>query len=251
VSTPPALFESIPFGADERAQLDKDGHLVLPGLLTPDSRERLTASLSHIQSLLPGDEEHRPNHYCAEYDKYLASLIDHPQMLDLARRVLGEDIRFDHCVSLNRPGGNDGSRWHSHGYSEQDAALGFVRIFFYVNGFEMGDGNLKVVPGSHLHRDPAVSAVDDGELREGWMSGRTHPVTGQPLDIEELEAPQGSVALMWTHAAHGVNARLPGSDTRWTVVYAYRNPGAESRARWITPKFQASLDVPDSLMALD
>ena len=92
--------------------------------------------------------------------------------------------------------------------------------------------------------------MDDVELREGWMSGRTHPVTGQPLDIEELEAPPGSVALMWTHAAHGVNARLPGSDTRWTVVYAYRNPGAESSARWSTPEFQASVEVEESLMTL-
>ena len=70
------------------------------------------------------------------------------------------------------------------------------------------------------------------------------------MQIEELEAPQGSVALMWTHAAHGGSARLPGSGTRWTVVYAYRNPGAESAARWITPEFQASVDVEESLMTL-
>ena len=250
MNSPPDLFESIPFGATERAQLDKDGHLVLPRLLTPKACERLTTALSHIQSLLPGDEDHRPNHYCAEFDEYLANLIDHPQMLDLARRILGDDIRFDHCVALNRPGGNDGSRWHSHAYSEQDAALGFVRIFFYVNGFEMGDGNLKVVPGSHLYRDPVIQAASDQELRDGWMRDRTHPRTGDALQIEELEAPQGSVALMWTHAAHGVSARLPGSGTRWTVVYAYRNPGAESAARWITPEFQASVDVEESLMTL-
>ena len=121
MSTPPPLFETVRFGATERAQLDMEGHLILPGLLTPKACERLTTALAGIQSLLPGDEDYRPNHYAAEFDEYLASLIHHPQMLDLARRVLGEDIRYDHCVSLNRPGGNDGSRWHSHAYSEDDA----------------------------------------------------------------------------------------------------------------------------------
>jgi len=194
---------------------------------------------------LPGEQDHKPNHYAAEYDKFLARLIRHPQLLDLARRVLGEDIRFDHCVDLNRPGGNDGSSWHSHSYGEKDLSLGFLRIFFYVNGFTLGDGNLKVVPGSHLFRDPHIKAGSDLELLDGWMKGRVHPGTGKPLEMEELQAPPGSVALMWTHAAHGVNARRPGSDTRWTVVYAYRNPGGR-----ITPEFERSMAGADGLMGL-
>ncbi len=250
MSTPAAIFTAVDFDDSQKQRLDEDGHVVLPALLTPETCARLTTSLSYIQSLMPGDEDHRPSHYSAEYDDYLASLIDHPQMLDLARRILGPEIRFDHCVALNRPGGNDGSRWHSHAYSEQDAELGFVRIFFYVNGFELGDGNLKAIPGSHLHRDPKVQAVSDDELRQGWLQQHSHPVTAEALQIEELAVPPGSVVLMWTHAAHGVNARLAGSATRWTVVYAYRNPGAESRARWITSEFESSVDVAASLMSL-
>lgn len=48
---------------------------------------------------------------------------------------------------------------------------------------------------------------------------------------------------MWTHAAHGVNARQPLAPTRWCVVTAYRNPGAPSHARWINPDFETK-DVP-------
>ena len=65
-----------------------------------------------------------------------------------------------------------------------------------------------------------------------------HPITGQPLEIEELAAPEGSVVLMWTHAAHAVTPRRAGSDTRWTVVYAYRNPGLPLRARWLSEAFE-------------
>ena len=159
-------------------------------------------------------------------------------MRDLVHEVLGEDIRYDHCVSLNRPGGNGGAHWHSHEYGETRPELGFVRIFFYVNGFAPGDGALKVVCGSHLFRDASIDFQSDSALREGWIQDKVHPVTGQPLEIEELSAPEGSVVLMWTHAAHAVTPRRAGSDTRWTVVYAYRNPGLPSRARWLSEAFE-------------
>ncbi len=233
------LFESYDFGEREKEELDCAGHLILPGILTAEARQKLTTALARIQDLVPSAVEgHEPNRFAAEFDEYLESLIGHPQMLELARGVLGEDIRFDHCVTLNRAGGNSGSAWHSHAYVEDDANLGFVRIFFYVNGFEVNDGGLKVVSGSHLFRDHEINAATDEMLQRGWMAGKRHPSTGEPMKIEALAAPEGSVALMWCHAAHGVSARRPESETRWTVVYAYRNPGRESPARWLTPEFE-------------
>ena len=246
------IFRPYTFGEPERKTLDSDGHFVLPGVLTPDAQRDLTRALSHIQELTrTSTEGHEPNRFSAEYDGYLESLIAHPQMLELARKVLGEDIRYDHCVSLNRPGGNRGIGWHSHGYADDDPRLGFVRIFFYVNGFEPDDGGLKAVPGSHLYRDARIHASSDEVLREGWLAGRKHPGTGAPLEIEMLSAPPGTVALMWTHAAHAVSPRKSKSDTRWCVVYAYRNPGRPSGARWITPEFERK-PIPDAegLMSL-
>ena len=233
-----ALFRPFAFGADERAILDRDGHIALPGVLTDAACVQLTDALARIQSLPRDDEEYIPSRFAAEFDAYLESLIGHPQLLDLVRRVLGPEIRYDHCVTLNREGGNQGSNWHSHEYADDDPALGFVRVFFYVNGFAADDGGLKVVPGSHLYRDPSINAESDAGLVQGWMAGKVHPVSGQPLAIEELSVPQGTVVLMWTHAAHGVNPRKEDSDTRWCVVYAYRNPGRESRARWLSPSFE-------------
>lgn len=236
--TPTPIFHDYTFGGKERELLDSDGHYVLPGLLTDDVQERLTTSLSYIQSIIPGCKEgHEPNRFSAEYDSYLESVIAHPQMLELARKVLGEDIRYDHCVSLNRPGGNGGIHWHSHGYSEDDPRYGYIRIFFYVNGFEADDGGLKAVPGSHLYRDPKIHAATDEALREGWLNGKNHPKTGEPLEIQTLSVPEGTVVLMWTHAAHAVTPRKQHSDTRWTVVYGYYKPGKDPGKRWITPEF--------------
>ena len=233
------IFHDYTFGAQERKQLDRDGHFVLSSLLTADAQQQLTESLARIESLIPGCEEgYEPNRFAAEYDSYLESLIPHPQMLKLAREVLGEEIRYDHCVSLNRPGGNGGIHWHSHAYAEDDSRYGFVRIFLYVNGFEADDGGLKAVPGSHLYRDPKIRGATDEALQEGWLAGRTHPETGEPLEIEALSVPQGTVVLMWTHAAHAVTPRKQESDTRWTVVYEYYKPGKDPGERWITPEFE-------------
>jgi hypothetical protein len=232
------IFVEYEFGAIERATMDRDGHIALPGLLTKGAQQYLTEALGAVQALLPGDEDYKPNHYAAEYNAYLESLIAHPQMLKLVRDVLGQDIRYDHCATLNRPGGSGGMRWHSHEYGGDDSRLGFVRVFFYVNGFVPQDGGLKVVPGSHLYRDAQIQAASDEELLNGWMAGKKHQVTGEPLAIEALTLPEGTVVLMWTHAAHGVNPRQEHSDTRWTVVYAYRNPGLPSRARWLTEAFE-------------
>ena len=235
------IFKDYTFGDIERAEMDREGHLMFPGLLTEDAQKKLTKSMAHIESLRPHEVEgHEPRRFSAEFDAYLESLIGHPQLLGLARTILGDEIRYDHCVALNRPSGQKGMSWHAHGYGEEnfDLGLGFVRIFFYINGFEADDGGLKVVPGSHLFKDRTIKGEDDADLMQKWVNGKTHPMTGEPLKIEALSAPPGTVIVMWTHALHGVNPRKPNSDMRWTVVYAYRNPGLSSSARWISDEFE-------------
>src|SRR4028118_247812 len=101
------LFLSYPFGEAEKKQLDTDGHLLFPQVLTPSARRQLIASLGRNLEM-PATQEYMPMRYAAEHDAYLASVIAHPQMLELARAVLGDEIRYDHCVNLSRKGGNRG-----------------------------------------------------------------------------------------------------------------------------------------------
>jgi len=250
------LFSPYVLGPREQAELDERGHLALPGILTPQACSLLIEALGRIAALQEPfgygrSSERTPGKYAAEHDAFLASLIAHPQLLALARSVLGHEIRYDHCVALNRLAANPGLRWHTHEYSDADPKLRFLRIFFYVNGFEPEDGGLKAVPGSHLFRDSKVLAETDEELERSCLAGKRHPLTGEPLRIERLSAPPATVILMWTHALHGVTPRQPNSPTRWTVVYAYRNPGQPSRARWISEEFEKSqLPGTEGLMSL-
>ena len=206
------LFTETTLSASNKAALDHEGHVLLPRRLTPEAQAQLITALADIEAQTKGNPV-APRHYAAEHNAFLASLIAHPEMLALAQAAIGPELRFDHCVALNRAGGDRGVSWHSHDYAEERPELGFVRIFFYVNGFHQSDGGLKAVPGSHLFRDPKLSAHSDDALREGWLAGKIHPLTVTP--------------------------RQPESPMRWCVVYAYRNPGAPlSPARWITPEFE-------------
>jgi hypothetical protein len=235
------LFNDYSWTTEHKTRLDLDGHIVLPGLLTSEAQNRLTDSLSKIHGLsrTTGPGPKPTSMYAAEYDDYLGSLIADPQMLELASNILGENVRYDHCVSLIRPGGNAGSGWHTHGYGDNQPELGFIRIFFYVNGFTPDDGGLKAVPGSHLYRRVGIrSSVEDEEMWSTWGQDRKHPETGAEMQVKNLTALPGTVAVMWTHALHGVTPRQEGSDIRWCVVYAYRNPGLPSGARRISFAFE-------------
>tara|TARA_Y100000590_G_C14972317_1_gene732897 strand:- start:255 stop:506 length:252 start_codon:yes stop_codon:yes gene_type:complete len=69
------------------------------------------------------------------------------------------------------------------------------------------------------------------------MSEKTHLQIGDPLQIEALAVPPGTVIAMWTHELHAVSPKS-SEDTRWTVVYAYRTPGLPSDDRWITDDYE-------------
>lgn len=92
------------------------------------------------------------------------------------------------------------------------------------------------MPGSHLFVDDPGGGANDEDI-EAWAEGKVHPITGEPLAISHLECPPSSVVVMWTHATHGVAPKPEGSERRWAMITAYRNPGAASGARWMTPQY--------------
>lgn len=122
---------------EQRAQMDTDGHIVLPAALTPETTRRAIEGLGRVERLqkdfdrtplgqrkaeihrqlqldLPEAEaevlrgelrEWGPDgshglrmsigQLAAEHDEYLESIVGHPEMLALARSVLGDGLRFD------------------------------------------------------------------------------------------------------------------------------------------------------------
>lgn len=171
--------------------------------------------------------------------RFLMNVLTHPQMLELQRMTLGsDDIYFDHNQLLNRPAGYPGGAWHSHrigggvdncgiaSLSEYETQPNFNLTLCYPQGFSADeDGGLKLIRGSHLFRDTTgCRAATDEEMRDGWLAGREHPVTSEPLAIEHLSLPPGSVVCCLSHAAHAVAPKALGRKTRWCSLYCYKKP---------------------------
>ena len=178
-------------------------------------------------------------YFPAGHVPFLMNVLTHSQMLQLQRMCLGCDrIYFDHNQLLTRPAGYPGGAWHSHrigggadncgvaNLSEYQAQPNFNLTLCYPQGFEAGDdGGLKLIRGSHLFRDPAgCRAASDEEMRRGWLAGRVHPITGEPLQMEHLSLPPGSVVCCLSHAAHAVAPKALGKRPRCCSLYCYKKP---------------------------
>jgi hypothetical protein len=214
---------------------------------TAVAREALDAALGGSQQVPQSDDEAgvktlRQHSVFAEYFSaghmpFIMNVLTHPQMLGLQRLCLGTDrVYFDHNQLLNRPPGYAGCAWHSHqvGGGHDDGASvdlaayqrqpNTVLNLCYPQGFAAAeDAGLKMVRGSHLFRDPTgCRAADDEALESGWLQGRTHPVTGQSLQIERPALPPGSIVCCLGHAAHAVAAKAPHRAPRWCSLICYR-----------------------------
>ena len=175
-------------------------------------------------------------YFPAGHVPYFMNVLTHPQMLALERMCLAsEEVYFDHNQLLTRPPGYPGGNWHSHriggGHDDGVASLDTYRAqpnavltLCYPQGFDSGeDGGLKIIRGSHLFRDPnGCRSPNDEEMENGWLKERVNPVTSEPLRIEHLSLPPGSVACCLSHAAHAVSPKSADKSTRWCSLYCYK-----------------------------
>ena len=197
-----------------------------------------------------------PEKFPAAYDDFILDVItDHPQMMDLRRKLLGDRFVFDHCPMMNWAPGSSGRRWHGHHYREgqyevedqigsgsaattEFAQQQCVRTLCYPEGAIIEDGGeLAVIPGAHLYRIPYKSngdrTDDDAAMQKNWLPGKTHPVTGKPLEIRHLSLPPGSMVSFVHHMPHYVSPRKTEASTRWGLLMAYRTPDPfASPAKW-------------------
>ena len=203
MALPPIFY---PFRLDiaEKQTLNRDGPLVLPSIITEQAGREMAKALTEIQPLRESKNPAISYHsgHAGEYDSYLGSLIAHPQMLELMHRILGPEIRFDHCCTINRPAGHPGFGWRSHEYADQQPELGLIRIFFYLNGFSRNDAALKVVAGSHLYRDGDIGKSvaptgSDEELIKNWLQDKTHPYSGHHLFDHVLTSIKKLLPIGW------------------------------------------------------
>ena len=197
-----------------------------------------------------------PEYFPPAYDDFFLDISSaHPQMMELLGKLLGQRFILDHFIMLNRAPGTRGRRWHAHQYLDgQYEVEDFfgnghalttefleqqcVRTLCYPEGASIAEGGeLALIPGAHLYRIPYKWDIErtDGheEMKAGWLRGKVHAFTGEPLKILELELPPGSMVSFVHHMPHYVGYRQPDAPTRWGLLLAYRTPAPEAiPARW-------------------
>lgn len=83
-------------------------------------------------------------------------------------------------------------------------------MLVYPAGFpDVADGgHINIIRGAHLYCDTTAesdsaamdSVAQDENMANGWMKGKKHPVTGEPLRCERLNLPPGSLICCNTRA---------------------------------------------------
>ena len=86
------------------------------------------------------------------------------------------------------------------------------------------------MPGGHLERsvnlqEPVAWATPDSLGRDeafidGWLKGKKHRITGEPLEILYVDLPPGSMVSAAAHMPHGVEPREEGRGTRLCTLFA-------------------------------
>ena len=188
-----------------------------------------------------------PEYFPGAYDDFIMDVTTaHPQMMELFGKLLGDRFVLDHCLMLNRAPGSRGRHWHGHPYRdgqyeiEDPIGTGHavtaeflqrqcVRTLCYSEGADSEDGGeLAVIPGAHLYRIPYKWSTerpdDDAAMKAGWLQGKTHAITGVPLEVVHLSLPPGSMVSFVHHMPHYVAPRHRVGSTRWGLLMAYRTP---------------------------
>ena len=81
-------------------------------------------------------------------------------------------------------------------------------MFWYLNGFDLNNGNLKTVPARTFRNDTGAGRTDD-DIWAGARQGA--PATGELLAIRKLACPRGSVVVMTHGPRRGAPLALPAS----------------------------------------
>jgi hypothetical protein len=223
---------------------ERDGYLVLPGVLDEGELRRCRDAVERVYEP-PG-----PMHCLGAVHAApaLAELVDHPAVLGPVLDLLGWNVHVYHShVDVHPPEGDvpDRFTWHQDGgiqnrdlESTPRPRLSVKAAWWLSDVSEPGRGNLRVLPGSHLHDTLERPPSPDVEWPE-------------PPGVVEVLAEPGDLLLFDRRLWH---RRSPNRSalTRHAVFVAYtyrwilsRDPRPEGDPSW-SPVRRQLLGVDDA-----
>ena len=179
----------------------------------------------HLPTLFDQDRSQRIWNLLAKGEVF-ARLIEHPTVLPLVRRVLGEDCVLSDCSATSIGAQTGGGAWHV------DVPLGqlpeplpdfplTMQNIFLLDDFTPHNGATRVVPESHKRRKKPT-----------WAEGNQE-------DEVILTGPAGSVAVWLSNTWHRSGPNETDAPRRGVICYYSRS--------WIKPFNDFRVGVPSEV----
>lgn len=237
------------FGAEQWAEFDRDGYVVLPDRFDDDVADALLDAAHEVAGADPKYDDGR--YYGAEpiVERHaaFADLIAHERHVGYAYDLYGEQLRLHTSQLFLRPPGGAVSEWHFDGarlvpYRAYSPALPLtIKIGYWLTDVtDAGMGSLVVIPGSH--RWDTMDAYTSHEsvpgevpvtVRRGTITVMHHALWHR-VEPNASDVVRANIYLgygpSWVHASDRIVA-----DPEWAatlpraariVVRAYRSPYA-------------------------
>ena len=183
--------------ADEKAHLDRNGYLPLPGVLTQAEVDRFGARLAEL-SAAEGEQAGLEVHQETGTDR-LADLVNkdpmfeiclsYPRLLAAIHHVLGDFKMFSLNSRAAHPGQGHQGLHTDYGEPVEPGEYRVCNSIWLLDDFTPDNGATRVVPGSHLFAKLPNQAMAD-------------PADAHPDEVQLL-APAGTVVVFNSHLWHG------------------------------------------------
>ncbi len=228
-----------------RQFLEKQGYLVLPGLIP---KEKVAAYLELVEKCFAEEGEDAGSEFkmepntrrlanCVDKGELFVEAIQNPVVLECMAAVLGADFKLSSLnVRSANPNSASGQPLHADsGALADEKGYWVCNSVWILDDFTPNNGALRIVPGSHR-----------------WGS---LPEPGVKLESEMLvTAPAGTVVIMNAHMWHGGTDNRTDHPRRAMHVYYTRGdkPQQQYQKQLLRPEVQRGLSpLARKILALD
>lgn len=217
---------------DKRAQLERDGYCVFPGLLPDELLTALRQVTGDILGKLPAEHEQdnrSTGSMVSVYeDPIMGDLIALPQAQAALRSLGFSGAGFSSGYIISKPPKSPRLFWH-YDWAGWDAPESFTsqtpQIFFmyYLTNTRRENGCLRVIPGSHIHDNALIPLLDEAHTPELLRAADpSRPAFSDRPDEVDVPIVAGDLLIgdaRLLHASHANN-----SEERRTVITLWFHP---------------------------
>lgn len=195
-------------------QVEVEGYLVIPGLLSPDHLTRLKAQADAFETVGRDYSERQRSRSNLQFEGgAVTDLIAHPPTVAFLRELFGDGVLFVSYVYDRSEPGTPGISLHTDGQPYGSSIFGYngscpfiIRVLYYLDDLTLDVSPFRVVPRSHL-----------------CMHADANPYRRYESHPEQVIVPcrAGSALFLNHRTFHGTCPNV-GSRSRAMLAIAYR-----------------------------